>query len=149
MGWPSLRKIHPPQEVLKAGVIAQGIEPWIARRLSHHLYTGLPSRTLIANEVGVTVLSRKSACSNRNLYSSSVRSIPPGNTSIAISLSLAKDGSFAAVGYNIYLGSQILDSQSQEGTAFSFPAHATDMRSSALRRKSGANLPLFPPCCRG
>jgi len=55
---------------------------------------GLPSTTLIADAVGVIELSWKPACFKSNLYSSSVRSMPPGNTSITISKSFAREGSF-------------------------------------------------------
>ena len=48
------------------------------------LYIGLPSTTLITDAVGVMELSWKPASSKRNLYSSSVRSMPPGNVSITL-----------------------------------------------------------------
>jgi hypothetical protein len=58
------------------------------------LYIGLPSTMLITDVVGVTEMSWNPDCAKSRLYSFSVRSIPPGSTSIAISKSLAKEGSF-------------------------------------------------------
>jgi len=50
--------------------------------------TGRASTTATADAVGVTLLSRKPACSNSAAYSSSVRSSPPVYTSMIMSAAL-------------------------------------------------------------
>src|SRR5262249_29667551 len=63
-------------------------------RVHAHLYIGRPSTRLTSDAVGVIELSWKPAFSKSRLYSSAVRSMPPGRTIITISKSLAKEGSF-------------------------------------------------------
>jgi len=58
------------------------------------IYIGIPSITLINDVVGVIELSWKPACLKSNLYSSSVRSMPPRTTIISISICLVTEGPF-------------------------------------------------------